>query len=40
VAESCEEDDLVPARSPTISAEDYVHGSDEEEDINQSIYVI
>jgi hypothetical protein len=31
VAESSEEDDLVPARSPTISAGDYVHGSDEEE---------
>jgi hypothetical protein len=31
VAESEEEDDLVPARSPTISAGDYVHGSDEEE---------
>jgi hypothetical protein len=26
-----EEYDLVPARSPTISAGDYVHGSDEEE---------
>jgi hypothetical protein len=31
VAESSEEDDLVPARSPTIFAGDYVHGSDEEE---------
>jgi hypothetical protein len=31
VAESEEEDDLVPARSPTISAGDYVHDSDEEE---------
>jgi hypothetical protein len=31
LAESSEEDDLVPARSPTISAGDYVHGSDEEE---------
>jgi hypothetical protein len=30
-AESSEEDDLIPARSPTISAGDYVHGSDEEE---------
>jgi hypothetical protein len=31
MAESSEEDDLVPARSSTISAGDYVHGSDEEE---------
>jgi hypothetical protein len=31
VAESSEEDDLVPAWSSTISAGDYVHGSDEEE---------
>jgi hypothetical protein len=31
VVESEEEDDLVPARSPAISAGDYVHGSDEEE---------
>jgi hypothetical protein len=31
VAESSEEDDLIPARSPTISAGDYVHGSDKEE---------
>jgi hypothetical protein len=29
--ESSDEDDLVPARSPTFSAGDYVHGSDEEE---------
>jgi hypothetical protein len=36
VAESSEEDDLVPARSPTIFAGDYVHGSDEEE----AVYVI
>jgi hypothetical protein len=31
LAESSEEDDLVPARSPTISAGDYVNSSDEEE---------
>jgi hypothetical protein len=31
VAYSSDDEDLIPARSPTISAGDYVHGSDEEE---------
>jgi hypothetical protein len=31
VADSSDDDDLVPARSPTFSAGDYVHGSDEED---------
>nr|XP_051211603.1 formin-like protein 13 [Lolium perenne] len=31
VADSSDDDDLIPARSPTFSAGDYVHGSDEED---------
>jgi hypothetical protein len=31
VAPNDEEDGLIPARSPTLSTGDYVHGSDEED---------
>jgi hypothetical protein len=31
IADSSDDNALIPARSPTISAGDYVHGSDEEE---------
>jgi hypothetical protein len=40
VAASSEEDDLVPARSPTFSAGDYVHGSDEEEAVMAQTFAI
>jgi hypothetical protein len=40
VAESEEEDDLVPARSPTFSAGDYVHDSDEEEAVMAQTFAI
>jgi hypothetical protein len=33
IADSSDDDDLVPARSPTFSAGDYVHGSDEKEPV-------
>ncbi|KAK1663970.1 hypothetical protein QYE76_052129 [Lolium multiflorum] len=40
VAASSEEDDLVPARSPTFSAGDYVHVSDEEEAVMAQTFAI
>jgi hypothetical protein len=40
VAASFEEDDLAPARSPTFSAGDYVHGSDEEEAVMAQTFAI
>jgi hypothetical protein len=40
VAASSEEDDLVPARSPTFSAGDYVHNSDEEESVMAQTFAI
>ncbi|KAK1668735.1 hypothetical protein QYE76_056894 [Lolium multiflorum] len=40
VAASFEEDDLVPARSPTFSVGDYVHGSDEEEAVMAHTFTI
>jgi hypothetical protein len=40
VAATIEEDDLVPARSPTFSAGDYVHGSDEEEAVMAQTFAI
>lgn len=40
VALSVEEDELIPARSPTFSAGDYVHGSDEEEAVMAQTFAI